>query len=238
MKNTKTTIRKGFFIVIITVGSIYGAYSQDDNNHKSSLNVYVNNAYEQIENRYVADFDSLVFMKRLRLGYVSIAYESYFDNGNSHEFELMPFSMNFNDYYGERFYNINNVRLGYGQKILNVESAFRYQYNIRITNWFFIGLSPKITYNFISEKPVSSLYYPKKQHVINFATEVIPNFQKQIFNDFYMTISIPFRVYEVEYYIRKIENPRVSLDNQTSLGIVNQFFPYKYYLRFGLKYNF
>ncbi|MGC9331978.1 MAG: hypothetical protein ACP5DZ_08915, partial [Bacteroidales bacterium] len=167
--------------------------------------------------------------------------ESYFDNGNSHEFELMPFSIGFVDYYGGRFKSIHGndtIFWGYGQNILFIESAFRYQYNIRITDWFFIGLSPKITYNFMSEKPVSSMYYPKNQHVFNFATEVIPNFQKQIFNDFYMTISIPFRVYEVEYYIRKIENPLVSLDNQKAKGLINRVLPYKYYLRLGLKYNF
>lgn len=238
MKNAKTTIVTLIFTLIMIFGSIYCVYSQNDNNPKSSLNLYVNNAYEQIEDRYISDFDSLAYMKKLRLGYVSIAYENYFDNGNSHEFELMPFSIGFDDYYGERYYNINNATWGYGQNLLYVESTFRYQYNIRITDWFFIGLSPKITYNFTSVKPISSMYYPKNLHVFNFATEIIPGFQTRIFNDVYFGISFPFRIFASEYYIRKIENPNLSIDNQKGKGFKNRYLPYKYYLRLGLKYKF
>ncbi|MEA3317986.1 MAG: hypothetical protein U9R54_08515 [Bacteroidota bacterium] len=237
MKNTKTTFGKCFFIVIITFGSIYCAYSQDDNDAKSSLNIYVNNAYEQIENRYVSDFDSLVFMKRLRLGYVSIAYESYFDNGNSHEFELMPFSMNYSHDVGFEAYRDNPKKYLYGYKSIFYETYFRYQYNWNFLNNFYIGISTSLIYDYF--KGEQNIYYTLPEHVehdISMSFSIIPGYKTKLYKELYFTFNIPVKIFEIEYFKRKALPPLFG--NLHGTGLEYILFPKKYYLRLGLKYNF
>jgi hypothetical protein len=179
--------------------------------------------------------------QQTKFGRISFAVAFHTKTKFIHEIELFVprIDESSNDIGLAMNYQLDDARTGQTRKTNAYSFRYEFAKEIRSTkNTIFslgLGVNPFLAKaQYISSVPNTyNRYFEFYGASINF----IPRFRYSLSNKALVELSIPFKMYDIEYVWQKIENPSIPIRQQSNDKWVNSFFENAFTVRLGFAYK-
>jgi hypothetical protein len=241
---------KRFATVLLILISLF-CHGQQNNYMLESIKpikikAYLNiNKYDKESTRQYAFYYIDEEEKKFSIGNISLALELIRNNKTSHEFELMPFSMDINDEV-EIIPTITasmipSTSLGY--KTIKYKSYTRYQFNYSIFDHGknvrpYAGLATGILFERKVEKPYVIYKFQKVNTNFVLPLEIVAGFEIKLSNRLLFNVNIPVIVNKLVLDIERTDNPSVTEKLRKTTNLHGVLLPKMLQIRAGICFSF
>lgn len=180
--------------------------------------------------------------KGFELGYFSPALNISLENGNSHEFELSRFKLDFSE--NETILtndSLNRVEIVDGTRKLNSFIAIRYEYGLSLKRSEkesklhpYLGLSIQPYFQNYMETPIISNRFPTSTNQFGALLSITPRINYNLKGNWYLDLNVPIQVYDFNVSLITEENPINPVEERTTTEMNLNIFPYNILLRLGV----
>lgn len=209
------------------------------------LTEYVSPTYRNSIYMYDNTYDGKTYNaddKNINTGKMSIAITKKLNSNRSYEWELMPVYFNCYDYKTrliDSIINPENYITG-GERVFNIQSYLRFQYNYGLTKNEtaklkpYIGASARYFVDYYISKPHTALFFPTNELNTGFTLSVVPALKWDINEKVFLDFNIPFDLLDAYFTREQVGNPSISEENRVNTSITFKELPKRYNFRIGV----
>ena len=231
------------FIIAIFCCVIFNSQAQETKESKFELRIYYNfnksifnNEFDFSNYQYEKIFSNL---KDYSVGDLSIGLIFQPINKFSHEFELMPFSLNKTKLVDTNISNNpNESPIITGKNSSTISSRFRYQlrYNFYKSQMFnlYSGLSSMIYLNNQNFESFTSLEFPKSLLNTGLIIGITPGIELFLTEKLILNIDVPLGIWGITAGRLKHDSPALNLNEKVKTSIESNFGGQGFQVRAGL----